>query len=692
MIHHVLTKNRIVCTIFIAILFMGHLVGASVFTPDDVLKIKSISDVAISPDGKWVAYTVSVPREATDKAGSAYKELYIASTQKEGQRPFITGKVRISSPKWSPDGKQLAFLTKRGDDANTQVWTIPMDGGEARAITKSESSVSYFQWSPDGAYIAYLATTPKSKREQQLEKKGYDFVYFEENLKHRNLYRIAVDEPEADAEQLSSDMTLWDFKFSSDGKTIAASSSPKNLIDHKYMFRKIYLLSLGKKIWRPLTNNPGKLGMYAFSPDNTKLAYTAALELKDHQVSQVYVIDVAGGNATNLTPPNFRGHVNWVGWKYNSTIIYRSGEGVHPTLSEIKVKDNAAKRKVVLHSEKLDISFGTPSVTANCRHLAFEGSSPTIPSDVYYWRSGKSPKRLTNINPWIAERTLGKQEIIHYNARDEQQIEGLLIYPTDYQESQKYPLIVFVHGGPEHHHSQEWMTTYSRPAQVLAGQGFTILYINYRASTGYGVDFALAGYEDPAGKEFDDIADGIDYLIKEGIADKDRVGLAGGSYGGYAAAWFSSYYTKYVKAVCMFVGISDLISKRGTTDIPYEEWYVHSGKPLEQMWDLALKRSPIYYAHQSKTAVLIYGGTADTRVHPAQSMEYYWRLKVNEHPAVRLVQYPGEGHGNSKQPGRIDVLHRTLDWLNWYVKDTKPLDGPMPALDISDKYGLELKK
>jgi dipeptidyl aminopeptidase/acylaminoacyl peptidase len=143
-----------------------------------------------------------------------------------------------------------------------------------------------------------------------------------------------------------------------------------------------------------------------------------------------------------------------------------------------------------------------------------------------------------------------------------------------------------------------------------------------------------------------------------------------------------------VKAVCMFVGISDLISKRGSTDIPYEELYVHAGKPLEQMWDLALKRSPLYYAHQSRTATLILGGGADPRVHPTQSMELFRQMKMSGHPAVRLVQYPGEGHGNARQPGRIDVLYRMLDWYDWYVKDLKPLNGPLPPLDISDKYGL----
>jgi dipeptidyl aminopeptidase/acylaminoacyl peptidase len=297
---------------------------------------------------------------------------------------------------------------------------------------------------------------------------------------------------------------------------------------------------------------------------------------------------------------------------------------------------------------------------------------------------------MTQVNPWVEDRLLGEQKVIQYDARDGWKIEGLLIYPHNYKSGTKYPLIVYVHGGPESHYSNEWRTRYSTPGQVMANEGYFVFYPNYRASTGYGVKFAAAGYADAAGKEFDDIADGIDHLVKKGYVDESRVGLAGGSYGGYASAWFATFYTEKVKAVCMFVGISNLVSKRSTTDIPYEELYVHSGKSLEEMWQISLERSPVYYASKSKSAVLIYGGADDPRVHPSQSLELYRRLKMNNHPAVRLVQYPGEKHGNSKQPGRTDVLYRQLHWMNWYVKDAKPIDGPMPPLDISNSYNLEL--
>ena len=675
------------------VLFLSNVSNANVLLPKELLNLKSVSSAVISPDGKYAAYTVSVPRTADEKPGGSYSELYVINLKTKVSRPYITGKENVSSIAWSPDGKEIAFRMRRGDKAKTQVWSIPLSGGEARQLTDCESGVVDFDWHPSGKQIAYIATEPQNKREKALEDKGYDFIYFEENLKHKNLYLVEVlpDSPNANATQLTSDITVWSFVFSKDGKKIALAATEKNLIDYNYMFKHVHILDLATKTIKQITQNPGKLGNFEFSPDGKQFAYTAALETKDHAVSQVYVMPVEGGEAKNLTKPNFCGHVTWINWKDNSTVIYYAKEATNVTLNEINLKNN--KQKQILSSETNGgIIFSYPSYTKDFNHFVFHGDTPFHPDELYYWQPGKKMEQLTDLNPQLKNLDLGKQEVISYKAEDGQEVEGILIYPVSYNRGNTYPLVVLVHGGPESNYSNGWISSYSTPGQVLAGKGYVVFYPNYRASTGYGLDFALAGYNDAAGVEFDDIRDGIKHLINIGLADKDRVGLGGGSYGGFASAWFATYYTEYVKAVCMFVGISDLISKRGTTDIPYEELLVHSGKPLEEMWDQALKRSPIYYAHQSKTATLIYGGAADTRVDPSQSKELYRRMKMNNHPAVRLVQYPGEGHGNRKQTGRLDVILRILDWYDWYVKDANPLNGPMPPLDISDKYGIDLPK
>ncbi len=682
-------KWNILLTLTLIIVVIGPTSASQPFTPEDVMNTKRVTAAAISPDGNWVAYTVESQREANEEAGTAYLELYLVSTSTKEIRPLLTGKERASSIAWRPDMSAVSFLSRRGAEKQTQVWMVAVAGGEPRKITDAATSITTYKWSLDGKRLAYVAPAPPTQREKSLKDAGYEFVYFEENLKHRNLYHIEVDGEgkSGKPEQLTDDITVWSFEYSPDGASIAFGGSPQNLVDHEYMFQKIYILDIGSKAKRLLTDNPGKVGNYAFSPDGKHLAYNAALTRNDHKESQVFVIPVAGGNAANLTPPKFRGHVNWVGWKDSKTVAYRAGEGIQTTLNTVPL--GGKQRSVVLHSENAGVVFDRISFTRGMKQIACVGESPSSPGEVYFWK-GKSLERLTSTNPWLQERTLGKQELVKYKARDGVEIEGLVVHPVGYRKGQTYPLIVVVHGGPEAHYSNGWLSTYGAPAHVYANKGYVVFYPNYRASTGYGVEFAAMGYGDAAGKEFDDIADGINYLADQGVADRNRVGLGGGSYGGFASAWFATYYTSLVRAVCMFVGISNNISKVGTTDIPWEEYYVHAGKHIEEMWNEALARSPIYHAHKSKTATLIMGGLADTRVHPTQSIELFRRMKMNGHPAIRLVQYPGEQHGNAKQPGRIDVMHRTLDWYDWYVRDLKPLDGPMPPLDISQKYGLKV--
>lgn len=664
---------------------------SQVLTPADLLSVRSVSSAEISPDGELVAYTVSVPRQPADEPGGAYGELHLFSLKAGTSAPYISGKVSVSGPQWRPDGSGIAFIARRAEDTVPQVWLIPVSGGEARRVTRSETAVQMFRWDPSGLRIAYVATTPPSAREKELEKRGYGFITYEENLKDANLYlqEVTGDGTIPDPAQMTDGITVWALEYSPDGRTIALAASRRNLVDHSYMFKDIHLLNVSDKSLRRVESDTAKLGAMAFSPDGKWLAYNAALHKNDHQVSQAFVIPVAGGVTKNLTPALFRGHVTWVGWRDNGSILFHSAEGVGTTLRA--VPPTGGESEVLLTSEKTGMTFRAPSgAGGKSKVRAMIGSSPSIPADLILWEPAKGIRRLTTVNPWLSARKLGKQEPLRYKARDGREIEGILISPVEAVSRKPSPLIVVVHGGPESHYSNDWITRYSEPGQVLAGKGYAVFYPNYRSSTGYGVDFAMEGWGDPAGKEFDDIADGIDHLVEAGLADRQRVGLGGGSYGGYASGWFATYYTKYVRAVCMFVGIANQISDRAATDIPVESDLVHFGKPFDEDWDLNLKRSPIYWAKQSRTATLIFGGASDTRVPPTQSVEMYRTLTMNRHPAVRLVQYPGEGHGNARQPGRIDVLHRTLQWYDWYVRDLKPLEGPMPPLDISDTYGLEL--
>src|SRR5690606_3876755 len=238
-------------------------------------------------------------------------------------------------------------------------------------------------------------------------------------------------------------------------------------------------------------------------------------------------------------------------------------------------------------------------------------------------------------------------------------------------------LLVVVHGGPESHYSNGWLTGYSSPGQMAAARGYAVFYPNYRGSTGRGVAFATLSQGDPAGAEFDDLIDGIDALIEAGVADSARVGVTGGSYGGYATGWLSTRYSDRIAAGVMFVGISNKVSKVGTTDIPNEEFLVHARKRPWDDWQFFLERSPIYYAGQSETPLLILHGKDDPRVDPGQSRELYRHLRLRSEAPVRLVLYPGEGHGNRRATARYDYSLRMLQWFDHYLMG--PGGDPPPA-------------
>src|SRR5262249_9963661 len=226
------------------------------------------------------------------------------------------------------------------------------------------------------------------------------------------------------------------------------------------------------------------------------------------------------------------------------------------------------------------------SVASDGKAAAILGQTATSPPEVYvYDLDAPSPRRLTNSNPWLKDMKFAKQEVVKYKAKDGLELEGILIRPLNEEKGKSYPLVLTVHGGPEAHYSNGWVTLYHSLGQVAAARGMAVFYPNYRGSTGYGVEFSMKGQRDAGGKEFDDLTDGIDPLAKTGLVDEKKVGITGGSYGGYATAWGATYFSDRFAAGVMFVGVSDWISCSGTTDIPHEMHLVHHRKWLWEDWD-----------------------------------------------------------------------------------------------------------
>jgi len=418
-----------------------------------------------------------------------------------------------------------------------------------------------------------------------------------------------------------------------------------------------------------------------WSPSGERLALRAGADINDPIDGRILIASARGGTP-QLIDEDFEGKYEQIAWRSDSEIQFLASESTSSVLGTITM--DGSTKNTQFRSDAHAI--GSFSVADN-GDLAFVASSPDHPTELFLLagEGNGQPERATMHNPWLNNVDLGEQEVVTYETRDgEYMIDGILIYPLDYTEGERVPVITVVHGGPEAHYGNGWLTGYSSPGQMAAAKGYAVFYPNYRGSTGRGIDFAYSSQSDLAGAEFDDVVDGVDYLIEQGIADPDRIGVTGGSYGGYASAWMSTYYSDRFAASVMFVGISNNLSKWGTSDIPNELYYVHSRERMwqsDQKWMEYLKRSPIYWVSRSQTPLLIMHGAEDTRVHPAQSLELYRHLKVRKPDVpVRLVWYPGEGHGNRSASAKLDYNYRMLEWFDTYLM-TGDASAEMPHWD-----------
>ena len=358
------------------------------------------------------------------------------------------------------------------------------------------------------------------------------------------------------------------------------------------------------------------------------------------------------------------GHINDFHWQDAGSIAWTGGRGVwtetgRAFLDNIQPAGDAPDSGVIIRS--IDAHPGQQVAAA-------VADSPSHPSEVFLLKSGSAPVRLTHSNPILEERELARQEVMRYQARDGQDLEMIVVHPFKKPRRGGSPLVLIIHGGPEAHYSNGWMSRYANPAQALAAEGFLVAYPNYRGSTGRGVEFSKMGQHAYAGPEFDDFVDAKKHLVDAGLADPDNTGVTGGSYGGFASMWAASALTEHFAAAVAFVGISDQLSKFGTTDIPTEMYNVHARAWPWENWQWMLERSPIYYAGQVKTPLLIMHGAEDPRVHPSQSMEMYRHVKVRTETPVRLVFYPGEGHGNRRVAAQFDYGLRMMRWMNHYLQ------------------------
>lgn len=653
---------------------------------DDIPTLQSVLQTSISPDGEQIAFTRSVPRELyVEENGSNYAELYLVNAKGQ-ERPFITGKVNIGKLQWSADGKHVYFLAKLDDDKFTSLYRIPVDGGQAQPVLAlKDRSISSYKLAPNGKQIALLAKPAADKSEKELKKLGFMAEVYELGLTNQQLYVLSLDKAgdNLNPEALAIEDYVSDMNWAADSQTLLVKTQPSALIDDKYMKSQWHLFDLAKQNINLSFATEGKLGDAELSANGRYIAILGAEDKHDPATGRLFLADAKTGEVQDWLP-DFKGHISDIEWSHKGqTLTFIAQVGTQNFVANIKPGSNKYK-KVVKEGQFIASNL---SISDSDKSIALRANSHAHPNEVFMIRSGKA-KRLSDSNPWLAEKRLAKQETIRFSAEDGVELDGILIYPLDYQKGTRYPLIMSVHGGPESHDKDGWLTNYSRPGQMAAARGYAVFYPNYRGSTGKGVDYSKLGQNDYAGEEFNDLVRFKQHLVDMGLVDSKRVGITGGSYGGYASAWGATKLTEHFAASVMFVGVTNQLSKFGTTDISNEMHLVHARSYPWDKWQYYLERSPIYWAGQSKTPLLIMHGKDDPRVHPAQSMELYRYMKV-QGKDVRLVYYPGEGHGNRKAAAQYDYSLRLMRWMDNYLIDGKT---EMPDYEIDHAAKLKAAK
>ncbi|HEX9984269.1 MAG TPA: S9 family peptidase [Thermoanaerobaculia bacterium] len=619
---------------------------------EDYVTLTHISSPKLTPDGKRIAYVVN----RADMERSAYDaEIWLAEADGSRNLQLTSAPGNDNTPRWSPDGKRLAFLSER--EGRAQIFVINPDGGEAAKLTSEPTAIRTFDWSPDGKSIAFLRMEGPSPEEEKRIKEREDVRIADVDDKHVHLY-VADVATRAVRRLTRGAFSIYGFDWSPDGKTIAFDRAPVGGLDGMYR-TDLYLLSVEDGTQTPLLARGGLDRGPRFSPDGKELAFVSTSGIDDWLAEQhVNVLRLDGGAAPAVVSRAYgRTPESLLHWTPEGIFF----EGPWNTTTQL-YRINGTN---VTDLTKFEGLSADPDV-ANGR-VVFVRQSLTSPPELYVTDLATfAPRRITNHNERFRDRQLGATRVIRWkNPKDGLEIEGLLTLPVGYREGTRVPLLVFVHGGPASRFDQGYLgylgPTYAPHA--LAANGFAILRPNVRGTGGYGEAFKQANRQDWGGMDWLDVNAGIDKVIADGIADPDRLGLMGWSYGGYLATWSLSQ-SKRFKAVSIGAPVVDLISFHGTSDIRdfIPTYFPKMPLPLLQ------ERSPLLRLTEVNVPVLIQHGADDDRVPLSQGTMLYRRL--DELGAdVTFVTYPRSAHGVREPKLRIDVARRNLEFFTKHVRD-----------------------
>jgi dipeptidyl aminopeptidase/acylaminoacyl peptidase len=653
-------------------------------TIEDLLNVKSISSVRISPDGKWIAYGVG----STDFKQDAFvSQLWLIDTASGRSFQLTRGEKSANDPQWSPDSHWLAFTSNRQGDKN-QLFAIRPDGGEAIQLTKSEAGVNGFSWSRDGKQIAFTGTEPQPQASKDRKEHLGDFDVVRREYNYAQLWTLDVAEAmqapvNGTQRTKGKEFDVQGIAWSPDGSRIAfAASLNPDLINRGTS--DIYVISLADNSVKKIVGLSGPDSSPEWSPDGKQIAFVSAMGRPDFYSSnsRIAVIDANGGSATALTD-NFDEQPNLVTW--NSSGIYIGS--LQKTASHIFRLDPAS-RQITRVSAPDDLMMGGVSFTSDGKTLAFSAPSPTSLNELFVTSvNGFSPRKLTNMTDQTKNWLLGTREVISWKSEDGTVIEGILIKPPDFDATRKYPLLCVIHGGPTGIDRPTLLDSRYYPSDIWADRGALVLKVNYRGSAGYGEKFRQLNLRNLGVGDAWDVLSGVDYLVKKGWVDPAKIACMGWSQGGYISAFLTASSDKFA-AISVGAGISDWSTYYYNTDItPFTIQYL--GKDPVDDPEIYRKTSPISYIKNARTPTLIQHGELDRRVPIANAYELRQALE-NRGVKVEMIVYKGFGHPITKPRAMRAVMEHNLGWFNHYLWGDPLPDFAQP--DLPKKKSTEARE
>ena len=641
-------------------------------TPHDLTRIRFVSDPQISPDGATVAFVVTTLSEEKDEYLSA---IWLVDTAGGEPRRFTTGPRRDTTPRWSPDGSLLAFVSEREAKKKGQLYVMPARGGEPIRLTDLHNGVSAPRWSPDGTRLAFIARVGGWQEPEAEEEKGKSrppriittlkykfngegFIY------DRRAHVFVVGATGGAARQLTEgDWDQSDPVWSPDGRSIAFASARHDERDHDDA-GDIWLVSADGGTPRRLTSTSGPAVHPSFSPAGDAVGYLGRAIVNGFSKNfRLFTVPVAGGPPKCLTEDLDRScaplgiHPLW--GPGDTLTISAEDQG---SLGLYRVGRDGGPVTRILAGERIVTGY---SASADGATLAFAASDPLSPAEIFVCAAdGRGERRLTDLNrEWKQEVALSRPERFRFE-RAGFTVDGFVMKPFGWETGRRYPLLVNVHGGP---HAQYGLSFFDE-FQVQAGAGYAVLFTNPRGSQGYGEAFTSAVVGDWGGGDAADVLAGLDAaLARCDWLDPERLGLLGGSYGGFMTSWIVGH-SKRFRAACSERAVNVQTSMFGTSDIGFLFNTVELGgvRPWDDMAKY-LERSPLTYARDITTPLLIVHSEDDLRCPMEQAEQLYVALKTLRRD-VTFVRFPGENHELSRSGKPRHRLERFRILLEWFAK------------------------